>query len=224
MQAQLPIGSPLMTGDVINLAIEGEVRTGADLAEGVGPPDRVTAIPGNHDAYVRSTQHRFAEVFCDSSAATTPPMAAAPFHFCVAGTVSALIGPSTAAPIRRRRRPQGSGYELDALELWILCASNCGSPSRPFVRLPGITPLWSDVSPSGLPTLTLPHRSSSMARADLDGHDHIDSNDAGPRYRRPILGNRRACELPRLPARPPTAPPPRCNPLTNRARYNAWWC
>jgi len=29
------------------------------------PPDRVTAIPGNHDAYVRATQHRFAEVFCD---------------------------------------------------------------------------------------------------------------------------------------------------------------
>ena len=27
------------------------------------PPDRVTVIPGNHDAYVRATQHRFAEAW-----------------------------------------------------------------------------------------------------------------------------------------------------------------
>ena len=27
----------------------------------VGPPERVTVVPGNHDAYVRQTQHRFAE-------------------------------------------------------------------------------------------------------------------------------------------------------------------
>src|SRR5262249_49239132 len=28
-------------------------------------PDRVTAIPGNHDTYVRATRHRFAEAFAD---------------------------------------------------------------------------------------------------------------------------------------------------------------
>src|SRR6202043_2768068 len=31
--------------------------------EGVGAPDRVTVIPGNHDAYVRATQRRFAQLW-----------------------------------------------------------------------------------------------------------------------------------------------------------------
>src|ERR1700735_314097 len=33
--------------------------------EGVGPPDRISIVPGNHDAYVRATRHRFAETLGD---------------------------------------------------------------------------------------------------------------------------------------------------------------
>ncbi len=51
-----------VTGDIVNLALEAECAPARAWLEGVGTPDRVTAIPGNHDAYVRATEHRFAEV------------------------------------------------------------------------------------------------------------------------------------------------------------------
>jgi 3',5'-cyclic AMP phosphodiesterase CpdA len=62
MQAQAP-DHIAVTGDLLNLALEAEFAPARAWLEGVGPPDRVTAIPGNHDAYVRATSHRFGEVF-----------------------------------------------------------------------------------------------------------------------------------------------------------------
>ena len=50
-----------ITGDLVNLALEAEFEPSRAWLESVGAPDRVTVIPGNHDAYVRATQHRFAE-------------------------------------------------------------------------------------------------------------------------------------------------------------------
>jgi 3',5'-cyclic AMP phosphodiesterase CpdA len=52
-----------VTGDLVNLALEAEFAQALTWLESVGTPDRVTVIPGNHDAYVRATQHRFAETF-----------------------------------------------------------------------------------------------------------------------------------------------------------------
>ena len=52
-----------VTGDLVNLALEAEFAPARAWLEGVGPPDRVTTIPGNHDAYVRATFHRFGETF-----------------------------------------------------------------------------------------------------------------------------------------------------------------
>lgn len=52
-----------VTGDLVNLALEAEFAPARAWLDGVGPPDRVTTIPGNHDAYVRSTYHRFGETF-----------------------------------------------------------------------------------------------------------------------------------------------------------------
>jgi 3',5'-cyclic AMP phosphodiesterase CpdA len=54
-----------VTGDLVNLALEAEFAPSLAWLESIGPPDRVTAIPGNHDAYVRATQHRFSEVWTD---------------------------------------------------------------------------------------------------------------------------------------------------------------
>jgi 3',5'-cyclic AMP phosphodiesterase CpdA len=62
MRAQAP-DHIAVTGDLLNLALEAEFAPARAWLEGVGPPDRVTAIPGNHDAYVRATSHRFGEVF-----------------------------------------------------------------------------------------------------------------------------------------------------------------
>jgi len=52
-----------VTGDLVNLALEAEFAPARAWLDDVGPPDRVTTIPGNHDAYVRATFHRFGETF-----------------------------------------------------------------------------------------------------------------------------------------------------------------
>jgi len=52
-----------VTGDLVNLALEAEFAPALTWLENVGAPDRVTVIPGNHDAYVRATRYRFTETF-----------------------------------------------------------------------------------------------------------------------------------------------------------------
>jgi 3',5'-cyclic AMP phosphodiesterase CpdA len=54
-----------ITGDLVNLALGAEFPPALKWLESVGAPDRVTVIPGNHDAYVRATRHRFAEAWRD---------------------------------------------------------------------------------------------------------------------------------------------------------------
>src|SRR5258708_30807890 len=60
LQAQEP-DHIAITGDLVNLALEAELAPSRAWLESVGAPEPVTVIPGNHDAYVRATQHRFAE-------------------------------------------------------------------------------------------------------------------------------------------------------------------
>jgi 3',5'-cyclic AMP phosphodiesterase CpdA len=52
-----------VTGDLVNLALEAEFASSLAWLESVGAGDRVTVVPGNHDVYVRATQHRFAEAW-----------------------------------------------------------------------------------------------------------------------------------------------------------------
>ena len=42
-----------VTGDLVNLGLPEEFLRAAEWLNDLGPPHRVTAIPGNHDAYVR---------------------------------------------------------------------------------------------------------------------------------------------------------------------------
>jgi 3',5'-cyclic AMP phosphodiesterase CpdA len=62
LRAQVP-DHIAVTGDLVNLALESEYAQVAAWLESIGPPDQVTAIPGNHDAYVRATSHLFADSF-----------------------------------------------------------------------------------------------------------------------------------------------------------------
>jgi len=41
-----------LTGDLVNVALPEEFRRAADWLAAFGGPDRITVIPGNHDAYV----------------------------------------------------------------------------------------------------------------------------------------------------------------------------
>lgn len=53
--AALAAGRPdhtVVTGDLVNISLPGEFAAARRWLEGLGPPERVTAIPGNHDAYV----------------------------------------------------------------------------------------------------------------------------------------------------------------------------
>ena len=44
-----------VTGDLVNLALPGEFAAARTFLERVGPPERVSLVPGNHDAYARAT-------------------------------------------------------------------------------------------------------------------------------------------------------------------------
>jgi 3',5'-cyclic AMP phosphodiesterase CpdA len=43
----------VVTGDIVNISSRAEIRQAAAWFSRLGPPDRVTVIPGNHDVYVR---------------------------------------------------------------------------------------------------------------------------------------------------------------------------
>ena len=62
LQAQVP-DHIAITGDLVNLALEAEFAPALAWLESVGSPERVTVVPGNHDAYVRATRHLFAETW-----------------------------------------------------------------------------------------------------------------------------------------------------------------
>ncbi len=43
----------IISGDLVNIALEREFLAATEWLKGVGTPDSVTVVPGNHDAYVR---------------------------------------------------------------------------------------------------------------------------------------------------------------------------
>lgn len=66
-----------VTGDLVNFAMEAEFPLAQAWLASVGPPSDVTAIPGNHDAYVRKTRFHFARsfaaYFCGDNDASEAP-------------------------------------------------------------------------------------------------------------------------------------------------------
>jgi 3',5'-cyclic AMP phosphodiesterase CpdA len=96
LQAQTP-DHIAVTGDFVNLALEAEFAPARMWLESVGTPDRVTTIPGNHDAYVRTTQHRFAETFGNYLRGDDVPNGGT-FPFVRQRGPLALIGVSSAVP------------------------------------------------------------------------------------------------------------------------------
>src|SRR6185369_5191635 len=101
---RLEIDHVAITGDVSNLALEVEFElVRRFLAEDLGlPPDRVSMVPGNHDAYTAGAHRsrRFARTFApflrSDLAGLTEPGSSYPFVH-LRGPV-ALIGLSTALP------------------------------------------------------------------------------------------------------------------------------
>jgi 3',5'-cyclic AMP phosphodiesterase CpdA len=90
-------GHIAVTGDFVNLAIEQEFEPARAWLESVGTPDRVTIVPGNHDAYVRATRHRFAQAW-GGYLHGDDAMGGGTFPFLRRRGPLALIGVSSAVP------------------------------------------------------------------------------------------------------------------------------
>ncbi len=91
----------VITGDVSNLALEGEfdlVRSVLDRELGLSP-DQVSMVPGNHDTYTRGSfrTKRFANAFA-SCMTSDLPTDSGPFPFVRLRGPMAIIGLSTAVP------------------------------------------------------------------------------------------------------------------------------
>jgi 3',5'-cyclic AMP phosphodiesterase CpdA len=97
MRAQVP-DHVAVTGDLVNLALEAEFAPALQWLESVGRRDTLTAIPGNHDTYVRATQRRFSEVFCDYLRGDEASVSGETFPFVRRCGPLVLIGLSTAVP------------------------------------------------------------------------------------------------------------------------------
>jgi 3',5'-cyclic AMP phosphodiesterase CpdA len=80
-----------VTGDLINIALEPEFAPARVWLDALGPPDRVTLVPGNHDVYVRSTAGAARRTWA-------PFMGDGAFPFVRRFGAIALIGLSTAVP------------------------------------------------------------------------------------------------------------------------------
>ena len=52
-----------VTGDLTNIAMREEFENARLWLEALGPPERVTAIPGNHDSYVPRAHHRYRKLW-----------------------------------------------------------------------------------------------------------------------------------------------------------------
>jgi 3',5'-cyclic AMP phosphodiesterase CpdA len=87
-----------VTGDFVNLALEAEFAPARAWLESVGPPDRVSIVPGNHDAYVRATAPRFAQTFASYLVGDDVARQGDLFPFLRRRGPLALIGVSSAVP------------------------------------------------------------------------------------------------------------------------------
>lgn len=85
-----------ITGDLTQIALEPEFREAADWLARFGAPERVHAIPGNHDAYVAVPRERGWQHWCDYLASDPGEGDAYP-SVRVRGEI-ALVGVCTAQP------------------------------------------------------------------------------------------------------------------------------
>jgi 3',5'-cyclic AMP phosphodiesterase CpdA len=188
MQTQAP-DHIAITGDLVNLALEAEFAPSRAWLESVGAPDRVTVIPGNHDAYVRITRHRFAEAWGNYLDSDDTPGGAIRFPSVRRRGPLALISVSSAVPTPPLMATgRLGGTQLDALER-ILAGL---SAEQAFRVLLIHHPLRSDsrakrLSDSSKLLALLKQHGVELV---LHGHDHVHSTMwfDGPKRSIPAIG------------------------------------
>ncbi len=188
MQAQAP-DHIAVTGDFVNLALEAEFAPALQWLASVGPPDRVSVVPGNHDAYVRATRHRFAETWGKYLASDEMSGGGATFPFVRRRGPLALISVSSAVPTLPLMATGRLGRsQLDALD-GILSRL---SAEQAFRVLLIHHPLRSDarfkrLTDSAALLALLKRHGVELV---LHGHDHVHSTIwvDGPHGKIPVVG------------------------------------
>jgi 3',5'-cyclic AMP phosphodiesterase CpdA len=85
-----------VTGDITNIGLPAEFQLAREWLETLGPPEDVSFVPGNHDAYVRGSLPDLARIFTPWTSGET--RGGEPFPYLrVRGDV-ALIGLSSGVP------------------------------------------------------------------------------------------------------------------------------
>jgi 3',5'-cyclic AMP phosphodiesterase CpdA len=54
-----------VTGDLTHMGLNAEIESARDWLQSLGGPERVTAIPGNHDIYIGSAEERFTRAWAE---------------------------------------------------------------------------------------------------------------------------------------------------------------
>ena len=93
----------VVTGDLVNLSLDEEFVQARAWLEGLGSDDKVTVVPGNHDAYVQVPWDRglgqWSGYMTSNTAGRTYGQHASPFPFVrILGQV-AVVGLSSALPM-----------------------------------------------------------------------------------------------------------------------------
>lgn len=101
--AATPVDHIAVTGDLVNLSLAAEFALAHQWLARLGPPERVTVVPGNHDAYVRAAAAHPLRYWGDymrgdAAGPIAAPGAATHFPFVRRRGPAALIGLSTALP------------------------------------------------------------------------------------------------------------------------------
>lgn len=123
MQAQGP-DHIAITGDLVNLALSAEFAPARAWIEGVGTPQLVSLVPGNHDAYTRNAGPRFDATFGDYMRSDT---GATGFPYLQWRGPLALIGLSTAVPTAPFMATGTLGQpQIDALDRMLEHLSGAG--------------------------------------------------------------------------------------------------
>jgi 3',5'-cyclic AMP phosphodiesterase CpdA len=163
-----------VTGDLVNLALDAEFAPSRAWLESIGTPDRVTVIPGNHDAYVRRTRHRFAQAWREYLDGDEARSGALTFPCLRRRGPLALIGLSSAVPTAPLMATGRLGrVQLEALERMLTALA----PEPVFRVLLVHHPLRSKsrskrlTDSSGLLAILKRHGVELV----LHGHDHVHS-------------------------------------------------
>jgi 3',5'-cyclic AMP phosphodiesterase CpdA len=177
-----------VTGDLVNLALPAEFAPARAWLEHVGPPDRVSLVPGNHDAYVAATRDLAGATWGDYMRGDGAGDATG-FPYLRRRGPLALIGVSTAVPTL----PFMATGALGPTQIAALDRVLAGLAGQPLFRVLLIHhPLRSKHGHKRLTDSSELQEVLKRHGVDLvlHGHDHVHATIwvDGPRDKIPVVG------------------------------------